>query len=403
MLPTVVWIASRPPVLPAEGITSTSTGALRALSGVTRVRLVTFADHKNIAATHRHLSRDWPGLDAAPVVVSRRPPSSSLSAAARGQFRLSFSYSTPAFDDSMSKIEWWRPDRLLVFDDILLAPKCRTYGSNAILSPHDCMSALFQSHARLATSGVKWLRNKVQALVAYAHERRYYHLALLVHVVTNRDRVLLERINPLARYHVIPNPPSNQTTSFSCQRPGFDVVVWADLRTDALISDTRTVLLRLREHVSPFRQRRIGLAGRVSTPDAARLLGPGILGGITYGQRLEDLAEGDVLRTAVLVVPDSAGAGMKNRCVDALSNGACLGCLYSQMEGLDDYQDIAAINAPTVSGLCRRIAIALEDGSYVRKAERAGMITAERRDAGRRARWLTAIERAVDIRSTAYC
>jgi len=372
-LPGILWVAARPPVPPFSGITSKTLCGITALSSLTRVEVVSFVEERRREEVELRFQEYWEGRVASSHWVAYGPRKSSLQALLERRFQFGTEMESSSLMELLDRLLRESPDRLLLFDDITLAPFLARYGENAIMSPHDCMSRMFSSHLQRRPLGWEAARLLLQSRIARRYEREYYHLALLTHVITQRDRIWLEEINPRARYEVVPNADL-LNPGFSPSRPnGWDLLVWGDLRVGSILRGTKTFLREL-SRFSPGEGRTL-VVGRVTEAEARGRLGEDLLSGVTYAPLLED-REGRVQHAKITVVPDDGGAGIKNRCVNILSSGKCLACLYPQMEGVERASDLGALNAMDHRDLARKVRSVLADGSWEEIASRGQEIYA---------------------------
>lgn len=366
MLPTIVWVAARPPIPPFSGITSKTLCGLRALSAQTEVDLVTFADGSLIEKIQGMLCEYWRGLPFSFHILPTKSRVSKFRAIAKRQFYSGLLFDLDLLAIKLNQLKWYSPDHLILFDDILFAPCGRKYGFNAILSPHDCMSQMFLSHFKLQPFSFAKLRKFFQYIVARKYEKEFYHYFLLVHVITQRDRILLQHINPFARYHVVPNSDLLNPGLVRDWNSPWDILIWGDLSIPSCAHGTREFLRYLRENEKLVRASTI-LIGKLSKKEALKILGHEAMGQIAYSTRLED-ESGRIRSAKIIVIPDLGGAGIKNRIVNVLASGLCLACLISQMEGVEVIADRGAINAVTMEELVKKIAYVLDTREYERIA-----------------------------------
>lgn len=397
-LPRIIWVAARPPIPPFSGITSKTLCGLDALLSMTEVDLITFTEGTSTEQTLAEMQRYWGDRSIRIHALRLEPRANGLNALLSGQFQLTTEFNRNRLAAKLVELNWSERNSLVVFDDIVLAPLAQAYGTNAIISPHDCMSEMFRSHFRhLHPLSASRLRKYIQYRTARQYEQRYYQSALLVHVITHRDRVWLEAINPLARYHVVPNADLLNPGLASDSNPVHDLLIWGDLTIAACAKGTREFLRQIRG-ATHLHGARIVLVGKVPGDTAERIIGRDSMELVEYSPRLENEA-GRMHTAKIFVIPDIGGAGIKNRVVNVLSSGICLACLMPQMEGVDTVADRGAINAVTMSELVDRIIDALRTGKYKDIAEFGKTIYhgTYSIEANRRL-WRDMIERAVSIR-----
>jgi hypothetical protein len=396
-LPRIIWVAARPPVLPFSGITSKTRCGLDALLSMTDVELVTFTDKHSLDRMVAMVYQTWGDRNIRVHALPLQPRDGGVSALFRGQFQLTTEFNREMLAAKLAELNWSDSDNLVIFDDIVLAPLAEAYGANSIMSPHDCISEMFRSHFRQLHLSASKVRKYTQFRIARRYETHYFHSALLVHVIAQRDRVWLEAINPLARYHVVPNADLLNPGLICDPSSPHDLLIWGDLTIPACAKGAREFLRHVRNNTQ-LSTARIFLAGKVPAETAERIMGRDCMGRVEYSPRLED--EAGRMRTGkIIVIPDIGGAGIKNRVVNVLSSGICLACLMPQMEGVDAILDRGAINAMTMLELVERTAVALADGSFARIAEEGqaiyhGVYNVE---ANRRL-WREMLERALRIR-----
>lgn len=396
-LPRIIWVAARPPVPPFSGITSKTLCGLDALSAMTEVDLITFTDDVPKEILAEALQQYWGDRPISVHILPRQKGLSWHQALLRRRFQLSTVFERGSLAAKLSELEWLSPDRLVIFDDIVLAPVARDYGANAILSPHDCMSRMFYSHYRLQAPSVAKLRKYIQYQIARYYERAFYHSVLLVHVVTHRDRVWLEDINPRARYHVVPNADLLNPGLAKDFNSPWDVLVWGDLSIRACAQGAREFILCAQKD-SRLTAAKVILIGKVSREAAVQVLGRDVMTHIAYAPRLED-ESGQIRSAKIIVIPDIGGAGIKNRVVNVLSSGLCLACLLPQIEGVEAIADRGAINAVTMEELVTRISWVLETHEYERIATLGQSIYKDCYSlSSNRRLWRQMIERALCIR-----
>ncbi len=397
-LPQIIWVASRPPIPPFSGSTSKSLCGITALSAVTRVHVVSFVHGEKQSECARDFDRFWKGRVAGAYWLTYGPRWNTLRSAVLGRFQFGGQLETSTLHLLLEELGWNNPRRLIIFDDIALAPMAKRYGSNAIISPHDCMSKMFLSHYRHSPPGLRAARYLAQSFIARRYERSFYHLALLTHVITQRDRVWLEAINPNARYEVVPNADLLNPGFSRTAANDWDVMVWGDLRIGSIAEGARAFLTKASKDPNWRRGFRVLVVGRAPFHEAKRTLGEDLISHVTYQSNLEDY-RGLLQHAKITVIPDIGGAGTKNRCVNILASGKCLACLYPQMEGVDKISDRGAINASNPPDLVDRVIRALTDETWPVYAQMGQAIfDREYGEVANRQLWAEMIRRAMAIR-----
>jgi hypothetical protein len=397
-LQQIIWVASRPPIPPWSGVLLTTLSGISAAASTTEVHVVAFADEPEREAITARFQAYWGEQPVTLDLIPYGRRAGVVRSLVSRRFQLGSMLETPALKDALSRLGWSRPSRLVVFDDIVFAPLLTEFGSNAILSPHDCMSRMFLSHfgaVRFSRSAPKLY---CQYLVALRYEVDYYHLALLTHFVTQRDRIAVESINPRARCHVVSYGEWAAVKVARTAEQVWDVLVWVDLAIPALAQNTRDLIELAQRDPAWWSGLRVILVGRVPPSRAEHAIGEAAWKGVEYAPYLED-ADGRTRQAKIVLIPDAGGTGVKSRCLSVLAAGQCLACLYSQMEGLESVCDRGAINAFEPQELLTRIKSALSEDSF-RECARAGASIFQQhysRDIVQQG-WLEMIDRAIAVR-----
>jgi hypothetical protein len=399
VLPRIIWVAAHPPIPPFSGSTSKTLCGLDALSSMTQIELVTFVDELSEDRISDTLLGYWGERDITPYFLNKRHAQKSAAALLQRRFQSSTTFDSGLLARQLTELDWYSKDCLVVFDDIALAHLVPIYGRNTIMSPHDCMSQMFYSHFQAERSLLLKTKKYIQYRLARYYEQNFYHSALLVHVIAQRDRVWLESINPQARYHVVPNADLLNPGLTRDADSLWDILIWGDLTIPACVKGTASFLEHCKDNPHLASARKI-LVGKVPKEQATRFLGENVMLTVEYSARLED-ETGHLRAAKVMVVPDIGGAGIKNRVVNIISSGLCLACLLPQMEGVERIADRGAINAVSMLELVERTEVALDNGRYVDIARVGQALYQEYYDLqSNRRLWGEMIERAIHIRET---
>ncbi|MHA1381549.1 MAG: hypothetical protein ACTSRG_24545 [Candidatus Helarchaeota archaeon] len=398
-LPNIIWIAARAPVPPFSGTTGKTLCGINVLSSETNINLVTFSNLKDIDSVSSDFNEYWKNKSISLHLLNFGDKSGFIRALIFRKFLFGNMIESSSLFNLLNELEWGNPKNILLFDDIILSPLIEKFGSNAILSPHDCMSSMFKSHFKNSLVGLKTFRYYYQYIIAKRYEQRFYHKALLIHLITQRDRILLERINSSARYHVIPNADL-LNPGFHKNKPNkWDIMIWGDLRIGSIVRGAKEFLRLISEDSNWKKEVKIILIGRVALEKAKKIIGRKYLYNVTYSPFLED-ENGQVRHAKITVIPDIGGAGMKNRCVNILATGKCLACLYHQMEGIEEASDIGAINGVDTRELLKKVRSALDENLYREIGEKGYAIYQEKYDIKKvRKLWIDMICRALSLRS----
>lgn len=397
--PRIIWVAAKPPVPPLfAGGAIRSQSAISMLSGITDVRVLTFAPRSAASDLIARSREFWSEVPVALHVIKTGERAAPLEALRRGRFQTSLSIEKSELRHRLEELNWNTRENLVVFDDIVFAPMLPHYGRNAIFSPNDCVSEMFRSHARLSDSLQGALKSWVRHRVARGYEKDFYHHALLTHLVTERDRIWLQDVNPRARYHVAPYAdPGLVAATLPEASSTWDVVVWVDLAIASSLRGAQAFLAAVTADPE-WRRIRVGVVGRISAVDAERRLGHSIFSRIEYSSFLEG-ENGQIRHARVTVVPDIGGSGIKSRCLGLLASRKCVACLYSQMEGIQGICDVGAVNAVSPPALADRVKAVLRAGMDGEVAA-AGheFYTREFSREALQHKWTVLVERALTIR-----
>ncbi len=213
------------------------------------------------------------------------------------------------------------PCRVLV-DLISGSPLCTRVPEGVLVSGHDCMSHFWKCMAAWAGSARERWVARVRRHFALQAERRFYHRAARVHVVSSLDARELARINPAARTVVIPlGGKSADPRLLQPEAVRSGGWIWGNLAFGPIASGARSLLAAMAE--TPTAWSGWTLVGALPEAEARRRLPELAMLNLAYAARVPHLEAGlGALRTVVL--PDLSGAGQKNRCLDALSHGCCV-------------------------------------------------------------------------------
>jgi len=372
---------------------------IRALSTLTGVDVVTFYDDRGLRdKITAEFQLFWGDTPLNLHLVESGKKKHAVSALLAGRFESTTKVENSQLGNVLDSLGWDKHDRLMILDDIILAPLLEKYGKNSILSPHDCMSQLFKAH--FLSSTITDIRKYVQYRLAQHYEKKYLHLALLTHVISHRDRVHLEKANPKARFHVISNADMLNPLARNELTAEFDVLIWGDLSVPTISAGVKKIIRFLEKDKECLKRLRIMMVGKLPLIRAKEILGYNFEGFLDYAQWLED--ENGSKRTAkIYLIPDLGGAGMKNRCINLLAAGKCLACLYPQMEGIEKTCDRGSINAIEIEELLLKVKKVIASGSYQLIADTGKSIYEKEYSLGIITKqWREMIERTMSIKQS---
>ncbi len=210
----------------------------------------------------------------------------------------------------------------LLLDSHCVSPLAAHFRSGVVVSGPDCMSRQFGELTKHAKSARERWHNRVRRWFAGNNERRWYHLAEVVHVVSTMDREALKMVNPRANIEVIAlglaEPAESKLRPWQARQGG---LVWGNLDFPPIHAGVKE-LIRIANGHSPGLLRGWKLLGKAPR-DRAFAMFPGLAdSGMEYLEWCGDVSS-LLAQTQFVVCPDIGGAGQKNRCLDALAHG-CL-------------------------------------------------------------------------------
>jgi len=193
-------------------------------------------------------------------------------------------------------------------------------GHPVLLSVNDAVSLGYSNGARTSPALAAKARMAAAARVIRNYERRAYK-NMVVHVVSGVDQAYLRHICPTARVELVELPvdPSYLDASTSSGAEGPRIVTFPLARNLASRDLALAVVSGLR---SALAQRgleaSIEIIGAGADPSFLRQLQP--LNGVRYLGWVEDYRAA-LAKASVIVIPDRAGSGTKNRALQAMALG----------------------------------------------------------------------------------
>jgi hypothetical protein len=267
--------------------------------------------------------RAWADKDVSIHFFNRNPRLRYLRSVIRGE-QLPTVDRNFAAEAALIKALTVDPERTkLLLDNVLVSPLVKYFLSGVVISGPDCMSRIFAEAARCSDSLITRFHNSIRSMFARNSERRWYHKADIVHVVSWMDRHALLRVNPKANIHVIPlgvDAPLEVSLQPWAQRS--HGVIWANLDFPPACAGVKHILQLVNIHC-PGLFSNWTLLGGVPLDQAMTTLPTLATSGINYLQWTDNLS--NLLESHQFVLcPDAGGGGQKNRCLDALAHGCLL-------------------------------------------------------------------------------
>lgn len=241
----------------------------------------------------------------------------------------------------------------VVLDDAVLSRMLGTISQPVLHSPHDCLSRLYWSEVVNAESFRTRLQFFYRYLVVSIYERRMYHLARSVHLVNSDDAALLMARNSRVKVFLCPIASLlPYAARLDESHRDIELLIWGNFASGPVWQGAIRAIEALKH--CKWRKRNVVVLGRAASrlPSAP----------VQVIERVENLV-GFLRRVRVCVLPDYDGAGIKNRALDALSQGACLVGIRSQLGGLPTPLTYC-VATETIEGAIDAAMAALDDGSY---------------------------------------
>lgn len=316
----ILFLLQEFPYPPTNGIRWKAYTVLQALSRKHECHLLSFEDTSSTSGVSEFLEQ----VPNAKVLGVFSPLKSSLATRVRGLFSVGLPsagrYSIPRFDEALRQaLSATRYDAVHI-DMINLIHYADVVGSSPLLlSVNDAVSLGYSNAARNLPSLPRRFWTRLAEKLIARYERTAYRNRI-VHVVSENDKRYLERLCPSAQVEVVPLAVDTnyfETTSETDETARPVVIVPANYGLPAA-----------RAAVFEFLQVATARAGQVGLDVVFKLVGPG--SNPPFRQRLspwtavqflgwvEDyrktLSEG-----SVVVFPETAGAGTKNRVLQAMA------------------------------------------------------------------------------------
>lgn len=242
----------------------------------------------------------------------------------------------------------------LILDSHCVAPLTHYFQKGVVVSGPDCMSRQFGQLARHARSLKERLHNRVRQQFALNNERRWFHRAERVHMVSDMDREAVLRVNPQAKVVVIPLgmalPPAETCAPWSSRRGG---LIWGNVDFPPVLTGIQEVFRQLDTYPAGF-FKDWSLLGKAPRARALELVPNLERSGIQYLEWCEDVS-GLLSRTRFVLCPDLGGAGQKNRCLDALAHGCVVLGLREIFRGFEEFAGTAYLELKQLSELAQRV------------------------------------------------
>jgi len=269
--------------------------------------------------------------------------------------RHSIPMATRDFDAEYRLITRLREDNpcsLTLIDFLYGSPLVVRLAKPVIISGHDCMSRLFREEALLARGAKQKLVFHIREYLAELNERRYFHIADVVHVVSEDDSNELRRLDNRIKTHVIPiggEMPDGQNLKLFGERQ--HKLIWGNINSPNVQAGLRQLfseaLLAKPDVLDGY-----FLLGKAPFDEAIRLFPEIPKLGIKYVSQVNDIS--DFLGNCKYVIlADSSGTGQKNRTMDALAHGCCVFGTDEVFRGIPSRDSKSYFNGGSTGGILR--------------------------------------------------
>lgn len=318
------------PLPPLDGHNRPVWEMVRMWSDRVPVEVVVDAAPENLG----RLKEEWRGRNVRFHPVPRRPRSRPVRAVARRWLLPSTRRHFSCEAETLRNLARNHAAPIVLAQFITSAPVLEFLGGpGTVLSGHDCMSRFFAAQARAARSWSAKCHHRARRWLALGMERAYAHRAAITHVYSPDDAAEWRCINPRAVFRAI--PVSTPTPESHLLRPWparSGVLIWGTLM-DATVVDGLRRLLRESLAAPPDLRAGWRVVGRVPESEARGLIPELSEAGVAYTTSIPDLGRA-LGGTSILVIPDTGGAGQKNRVVEGFAHGCCVLGLEAAFRGL---------------------------------------------------------------------
>ncbi len=317
MMETLIVICDcdQPPIAPFDGHRLKTYQFFKAVAGTMKVHCLIYADGSETEAA---VEKQWENTGIQFHYLMPRRSGAITRSIFTGLSLPTSRRDFPREKQIINKIVESNPRTRIFVDYLSGAPVVRYYQQGTIISAHDCMSLYHREEAKYLSFGKKKITEWVRAWHARNAEKRYYHQASAVHVVSQKDADYVARVNPKAKISVIPlsvTVSSNQAVNTNRS----EKLIWFNAKLGTQVFGVRKLLkaapagffndwtflgrgkvdevIKLIPEIAPYRSRFQG-----------------------YVEDLEELLN----RTKAVIIPDYSGAGQKTRVLHAMLHGCCV-------------------------------------------------------------------------------
>jgi glycosyltransferase involved in cell wall biosynthesis len=317
MMETLIVICDcdQPPIAPFDGHRLKTYQFFKAVAGTMNVHCLIYADGPKIKAA---VEKQWENTGIQFHYLMPRRSGAITRSIFSG---LSLPTSRRDFlkeKEIIDKIVELNPRTRIFVDYLSGAPVVRYYQQGAIISAHDCMSLYHREEAKYLPFGKKKITEWVRAWHARNAEKRYYHQASAVHVVSQKDADYVTKVNPRAKISVIPLSvtigPDQKINPDRSEK-----LIWFNAKLGTQVFGVRKLL----KASPPGFFNDWTFLGRGKFDDVVKRIPEIAPYKSQFQGYVEDLEE-LLNRTKAVIIPDYSGAGQKTRVLHAMLHGCCV-------------------------------------------------------------------------------
>jgi glycosyltransferase involved in cell wall biosynthesis len=232
-----------------------------------------------------------------------------------------------------------------------------------VLSTNDAISLALATAADRCGIGPRQLYCKVNSFLMRRHEHRVLPRFTKVHVVSPEDREYLMQLAPEADVEVIPLPADSEwlcPVDFARPTNGRQTIfmngnyAWPTIANgwDMFLRDALPTILRRNSDID------LHLVAKNHGPAVAKY--GGMNGVIRWDDFVPDYVQA-LDEASIVVMPDAAGTGVKNRLVAALARGRACVCSPAAAAGLPLVPDKHFLLATTAEEFALQVVTLLEN------------------------------------------
>ncbi|MEK6748713.1 MAG: glycosyltransferase family 4 protein [Pseudomonadota bacterium] len=271
-------------------------------------------------------------------------------------------YQSKAFEDLLQKALNETEYDVVHYDIINMAQYFRCAPNiPSVHSPNDATSLSYIGKAEQETAflSVSRFRYLISAFFMRVYEKKYYEKFSVVHVVSPIDEEYLNRLNPRITVRVAPIIVDNKYFITEAHRKKYRngshkmITIVGDLAIQGIVNG----LIEFVEVTLPAIQNKhptvtFRVLGRNASPKIKNYLRE--RPNLEFFEWVDDFID-FLLATGVVVIPDKAGTGIKNRVLQAMAMGLPVVGTPRAFEGIDMENNVHGMIRSTPAEFCEAI------------------------------------------------